>query len=218
MCLGSSANAHVKERSFLLRRRFDQGLEQERKKKQARPRARVSEGTKKKQEALLAAVQEGLPARWVGDEVAQAEQRAGEGSTLEVRRRAGALVKKIDKARKAVGKGNTEHRTPEGKIESKRRAASKSRVLRRLLEQYKAWGRRYIGAEKVAEIMAEGFRRKGHIQDDGRREEIIAEFLKRVREHRARFRICQPFLKHRSLSCGIRVPLCHTKISSRPNS
>jgi hypothetical protein len=132
--------------------------------------------------ALLAAVQEKLPVRRVRDAIADIKERTSEGVTAEIRRRARALLKKINQAQNAIGRGNVEILSPGKKIKSKRLSVSNSRALHRLLDKHKLQAPFYGDSEKTAESIAVDFLEKGRIQNRGRREKIAKKFLKRVKQ------------------------------------
>ena len=137
---------------------------------------------------LLAAIQESLPARWVGETVAQVKRQAEEGDAPEIRRRARALLTKINNARNAVGKGNTEHLTPEEKRKSMRRAVSLSKAIRRLDSNYKRGMEEYHDHEKARREVEEKFNESGHIKDSHKRSLILQGFRRRIKVHEENLR------------------------------
>jgi hypothetical protein len=156
------ANAQVKERSYFLRSRWEEGKEM----------------------GLLAAVQEELPTRWVIDAVAEVERRAREGDRPGVRRRARALLKKINKARDAVGGGNTKHLTPEEEPLSKRRAVSRTKAIARLAANYARWRGKGYDHEDALRQTEEKFTESKHIQDVHPKKLVLQGFRNRIHELR----------------------------------
>ncbi|MBI3247311.1 MAG: hypothetical protein HYZ50_12475 [Deltaproteobacteria bacterium] len=154
-----AANANVNKRSRLLRSCWEQG----------------------KKMGLLAAVQEELPARWVIEAVAHAKQQVSEGDIPEIRRRARAWVKKIAKAEKATGKGNTEHLPSGEKPLSKRRAVSLSKAIRRLESNYKRGMEAYHDDEKARREVEGKFKASEHIKDSHKKSLILQGFHKRIK-------------------------------------
>lgn len=162
--LKENAVSHISARSHLLQIRWEQG----------------------RFEALLAAVQEELPAAWVKQAIRELEQQEKEGETPGKRKRARALLKRIQKARTAIGKGNTEHLSPEEKPKSKRAAVARSKALRRLLRKHRQETEFHGDAWKVAQDIASTFQDDGRLSGKYQRQLVVRAFRQRVRADRSK--------------------------------
>ncbi len=160
--LRSHATGWVEQRSRLLYSSWNAGT----------PRAKTR--------ALCAAIQEELPARWVREAIADVQKQAGEGATPETRRRARALLKKINTAQNAVGKGNTEHLPPEEKPKSKRGAVSRAKAIARLVSNYKRAMKKYGNHEEALRATEAKFRESQHIRDPDKKSLILQGFHRRI--------------------------------------
>jgi len=130
--------------------------------------------------ALLAAVQEELPAAWVGQALRALEQQQHAGASPGARRHAHAVLKRIEKARTAIGKGDTKHLRPEDRLKSKRASVARSKALCRLrakLEREALFGDR----EQAKRAIAVEFRTAGRLPDEDQRSRVAATFLQRVK-------------------------------------
>jgi hypothetical protein len=134
-----------------------------------------------KPSALLAAVQERLPAEWVKQATAELQRQQIEGDTPEKRKRAQSLLRKIQKAKSAIGKGNTEHLSAHEKPRSKRAAVSRSKAVRRLLKNFARWLKLYGDPEAARRQTVMDFEEKSHLTDTYQRALVLEQFRKRMK-------------------------------------
>jgi len=154
-----AANAKVEERSWLLRTLWEQGHTN----------------------ALLAAVQEELPALWVTNAIAEIERQHKEAKAPQDKKEAKTLLNAIRQWRSAVGKGDVEHLSPVEKPVSRRAAVGRYKAGIRLLDRYGKWMKAFGDKKKAFQQTLQDFEENSRIKDSSQKKLIIQRFAARRR-------------------------------------
>lgn len=131
--------------------------------------------------ALVAAVQEELPARWVTEAIAELEHCSSEANTPHEQRRAKRLLKAIQRARTAVGKGDVEHLPPAEKPKSRRAATARYKAVTRLVGKCRAWVEILQNKEQALQQTLQDFDESPRIKDPLRKQRIREQFRMRMK-------------------------------------